>query len=179
MDTTNISSALNKNAQMYDAIAVTTAVPDRNQGNAPVQKDQLTLNAANPAHAQNLLNQQILASLNEALELDGQARIETLDANDFSPEKVAERILSFIRAGIGLLAGEAGTDERKNELLDKAIEGVERGFAEAKEILNGLGVLEGKIAEDIETTHELIFQGIDEFRAQFGQGNSDSQSLEV
>ncbi len=179
MDTTNISSALNKNAQMYDAIAVTTAVPDRNQGNAPVQEDQVTLSAANPAHAHKLLNQQILASLNEVLELDGQAKIETLEANDFSPEKVAGRILSFIQAGIGLLAGEAGTDERKNELLNKAIEGVERGFAEAKEILSGLGVLEGKVAEDIEATHELIFQGVDELRAQFGQGDSVSQSLEV
>ena len=45
--------------------------------------------------------------------------------------------------------------------------GIEQGFAEAREILDGLGVLQGDIANNIEQTYQRVQEGLQAFRAQF------------
>lgn len=108
---------------------------------------------------QQILNQKILASLNEEITAAGAAEIESLDRNDFTPGKVAERILSFIESALSRLGD--GNDQDRQGLLEQAREGVERGFREAREILSGLGVLQGNIETDINQTHDLIMEGLD------------------
>jgi hypothetical protein len=41
--------------------------------------------------------------------------------------------------------------------------GIEKGFSEAKEVLDGLKVLEGDISSNIETTFDLVQQGLQAF----------------
>lgn len=80
--------------------------------------------------------------------------------SDYTPEKVAGRILGFIEQR---LQGEAamGADPAKLQgLLSQAREGVEKGFAEARKILDGLGVLNGKVASDIDDTYQRIQDGL-------------------
>ena len=81
-------------------------------------------------------------------------------SSDYTPEKVAGRILGFIEQR---LQGEAalGADPAKLQgLLSQAREGVEKGFAEARKILDGLGVLNGKVATDIDDTYARIQDGL-------------------
>jgi hypothetical protein len=44
-------------------------------------------------------------------------------------------------------------------LLEQARSGVEKGFAEARKILDGMGVLQGKVASDIDDTYQKIQDG--------------------
>jgi hypothetical protein len=79
---------------------------------------------------------------------------------DFTPDKVADRVLGFIEQRLKSEAA-AGADTTKLEgLLAQAREGVEKGFAEARKILDGMGVLKGKVAEDIDATYDKIQNGL-------------------
>ncbi len=79
---------------------------------------------------------------------------------DFAPDKVADRVLGFIEQRLKSEAA-AGADTSKLEgLLAQAREGVEKGFAEARKILDGMGVLKGKVAEDIDATYDKIQSGL-------------------
>ncbi len=82
-----------------------------------------------------------------------------IKAEDYSPEKVAGRILGFIEQRLHSEQA-AGADTGKlQKLLEQARGGVEKGFAEARQILDGLGVLQGKVASDIDDTYQRIQDG--------------------
>ncbi|WP_160079304.1 DUF5610 domain-containing protein [Pseudomonas sp. 8AS] len=78
----------------------------------------------------------------------------------FSPDKVAERVLGFIEQRLQGEAAAGAAPEKLQGLLEQAREGVERGFAEARKILDGLGLLQGKVAEDIDSTYDKIQDGL-------------------
>lgn len=81
-------------------------------------------------------------------------------SEDFTPDKVAERILGFIEQRLQSEAA-AGADSAKlQSLLTQARQGVEKGFAEARKILDGMGVLKGKVADDIDATYDKIQSGL-------------------
>lgn len=80
-------------------------------------------------------------------------------ANDYTPEKVAGRILGFIEQRLQT-EQTAGADPAKlQSVLEQARSGVEKGFAEARQILDGMGVLQGKVASDIDDTYRKIQDG--------------------
>lgn len=88
-------------------------------------------------------------------------------ANDYSPEKVAGRILGFIEQRLQSEQA-AGADTGKlQKLLDQAREGVEKGFGEARKILDGMGVLQGKVASDIDDTYQKIQNGFSDLSRRF------------
>ena len=88
-------------------------------------------------------------------------------ANDYSPEKVAGRILGFIEQRLQSEQA-AGADTGKlQKLLDQAREGVEKGFGEARKILDGMGVLQGKVASDIDDTYQKIQDGFSDLSKRF------------
>ena len=80
---------------------------------------------------------------------------------DYTPEKVAERVLGFIEQRLQREAA-AGADEGKLQtLLSQARDGVEKGFTEARNILEGMGVLKGQVASDIDDTYQRLQDGLD------------------
>ncbi|WP_394558693.1 DUF5610 domain-containing protein [Aquipseudomonas alcaligenes] len=88
---------------------------------------------------------------------------------DFTPDKVADRIVGFIEQRLKSEAA-AGADPAKLEsLLTQAREGVEKGFAEARKILDGMGVLKGKVADDIDATYDKIQSGLDGLQSDYGK----------
>ncbi|SFH77183.1 hypothetical protein SAMN05216206_0206 [Pseudomonas guineae] len=96
-------------------------------------------------------------------------------ANDFSPEKVAGRILGFIEQRLQSEQA-AGADTAKlQKFLDQAREGVEKGFAEARKILDGMGGLQGKVASDIDDTYQKIQDGFSGLSQRF---NPDAALVE-
>lgn len=133
--------------------------PDISQLN--VGDDQAGLHKVEAYDAQALLNERILASLNKSLALDGETPVEKLIPEDYSPEKVADRILSFVRLSMTMFASKGDDDKALMHKFDQALEGIERGFSEAREILEGLGVLNGAIKEGVDNTYALITQGME------------------
>ncbi|HEY1028428.1 MAG TPA: DUF5610 domain-containing protein [Pseudomonas sp.] len=88
--------------------------------------------------------------------------------DDYTPEKVAGRVLGFIEQRLQSEAA-AGADPAKLEkLLSQAREGVEKGFAEARKILDGMGVLTGQVAGDIDDTYKRIQDGLGDLDKRFG-----------
>ncbi|TWC38940.1 hypothetical protein FBY03_10566 [Pseudomonas sp. SJZ079] len=88
--------------------------------------------------------------------------------DDFTPEKVAGRVLGFIEQRLHSEAA-AGADPAKLQgLLNQAREGVEKGFADARKVLDGMGVLQGKVATDIDDTYQRIQAGLGNLSERFG-----------
>lgn len=123
--------------------------------------DQADLARAAAAPNQ-VLNAEILRSLDAALARDGVGLDRNATPADFSPEKVAERVLGFIDSVVNQAAGD---DTRRSTLLRQARDGVEQGFQEARDILDGLGVLQGDIADNVDKTYALIQDGLDRLAA--------------
>ncbi|MCR4509821.1 DUF5610 domain-containing protein [Pseudomonas sp. 32.2.56] len=95
-------------------------------------------------------------------------------ANDYTPEKVAGRILGFIEQRLQSEQA-AGADPSKLQgLLDQARSGVEKGFAEARKILDGMGVLQGKVASDIDDTYQKIQDGFSALDKRFNPSSPAS-----
>lgn len=86
---------------------------------------------------------------------------------DFSPEKVAGRIIDFIQGRLELEAASGADTSKLQDLLAQARQGVEQGFAEAKKVLDGLGVLKGKVASDVDDTYQRIQDGLAGLDKQF------------
>jgi hypothetical protein len=80
-------------------------------------------------------------------------------ANDYSPEKIAGRIIGFIEQRLDSEQAAGADTSKLQKLLDQARSGVEKGFAEARQILDGMGVLQGKVASDIDDTYKRIQDG--------------------
>ena len=110
--------------------------------------------------------QQTLANrLAERLGLEPGALSGKRDA--FSPEKVASLVLGFIEQRLHSEAA-AGADPAKLQaLMTQARDGVEKGFAEARKILDGMGVLQGKVAADIDDTYQRIQEGLGDLGKRF------------
>lgn len=89
---------------------------------------------------------------------------------DTSPEATAERIVGMTMGTFGKFQEiHAGLPE--SEQVDRFLElissGIDQGFGAAKDILEGLSVLEGSIADDINKTYELVQQSLEQFREHF------------
>jgi len=89
---------------------------------------------------------------------------------DVSPEATAERILSF-STGLFSLYQQQHPKMSEQEQAEKFVAiiggGIETGFSEARDILGGLGVLEGDIAENIDKTFSLVQEGLLAFQEKF------------
>lgn len=161
MDVASLLSGLQANLSLKPNPAAERFLETGHPGRALGHASKPDFTPLNAPKAQGLLDRQVLNQLNETLSKQGAALPQTLDPNDFTPEAVSDRILGFIR---GALAG-AEDDGQRSELLEQARAGVEQGLAEARDILDGLGVLSGQIAADVDRTETLIFEGLDALAA--------------
>ena len=89
----------------------------------------------------------------------GVEAIDNAEPDDYTPEKVADRIVSFATAFFGSFRKQH-EDLSDKEALDAYMkiigDAVDQGFNEAKNILKGLKVLEGDVSNTIEETYKLV-----------------------
>ena len=146
-----------------------TAPVGRMKMNADIiaHTSDVTISAANKPLE--LLYKSAIDSLNETLEPEfGTNAIQEAASSgmDFSPEAVADRIVSFATSFFGAYTDRHG-DEPQNEQLDSFMDliggAIEKGFSEAREILEGLSVLQGDIATNVDKTYDLIQQKLSDF----------------
>ncbi|WNO60214.1 DUF5610 domain-containing protein [Rheinheimera sp. MMS21-TC3] len=86
---------------------------------------------------------------------------------DTSPEATAERIVGFATAFYGKYK-EQNPGKSEEENLDNFLKviggGIEKGFADAKDILKGLQVYEGEVESGVDKTYGLVMKGLSSFR---------------
>lgn len=145
------------------------AEPKDSPSASPETADSVGLGAAADSPAQ-VLNEEILRALDKVLSSNGSAGLDgTSGADAYTPEKVADRILGFI----GSVVGQEPDEGQRSELLEQARAGIEKGFAEARDILDGLGVLKGDIADNVNRTYDLIQNGLDRL------ASKDSDNIDI
>jgi len=87
---------------------------------------------------------------------------------DVSPEATAKRIVDISTGFFNSyqdIHKDQDLEEQVDGFLDLLRQGVETGFGEAREILDGLGVLEGDLEADINQTYNLVMEGYDDFKS--------------
>ncbi len=138
-------------------------------------EDKVSIGVLTPEKTQALLNREIADKLEKYFDDEG-IELKGLNGDDFTPEKVSERILGFVS---GRILSESDTDEQKN-LMAQARKGIEQGFAEAREILESLSVLNGTVKDDVDSTYDLIQKGLQRLENEVnGIPNSDVQDDEA
>ncbi|MES2129120.1 MAG: DUF5610 domain-containing protein [Pseudomonadota bacterium] len=116
-----------------------------------------------------LLYKSAITSINEALKGQyGEDAIENAVGQDNTPEGTAGRIVQLSTAFYDAYKeqhGGDGADEasQRQAFIDTIRGGVEKGFKEARDILDGLKVLNGDVAGNIDKTYELVQKGLDDF----------------
>jgi hypothetical protein len=123
----------------------------------PVSSDQAQLQQAAQSPGR-VLDTEILRALEQALARDGLELDRQAEVADYTPQQLANRIIGSVEAAAAQF--EAG-DPRRAALVEQAREGIERGFQEARDVLQGLGVLQGDIAANIDRTYELVQEGLE------------------
>jgi len=151
------------------------------QLNAVIIESSLQLTRTIGDQPQSLLLKTALQGINEALKAGGveSSAEETYESGiDFSPEATAERIVSLstqFLASYREQHPEMGEEESLTAFVDIIRGGIEQGFAEAKDILDNLNVLEGDIASNIDKTYELVQQGLQAFVDSFADSFSNTE----
>jgi hypothetical protein len=128
---------------------------------------EVSLNAG--SNSMSLLFKTAIENLNQVLapEFGENAIQAAADSGlDFGPQATADRIVSMSTAFFGKYAESHPEKDLETALKDFTTligGGIDKGFAEAREILSGLKVLEGDIASNIDKTYELVQSGLKAF----------------
>jgi len=114
------------------------------------------------SEANQLMERKLYEKLEAAILESGGVAIEKTTIADYTPQAVADRILSFVGGAVSLARQEHG-QEKADEVLSAARAGIEKGFQEAKSILEGLNLFSNDIEKNALTTYDLLLQGLDKF----------------
>lgn len=95
-------------------------------------------------------------------------------AQRLSADVVANNILGFIEQRLRKEKAEGASEEQLTERLNQGLEGFKKGFAEAKEKIEALGMLNPTVEENINETHDLVIAGIDDLNARLIDGEKAS-----
>lgn len=157
------------NASKTSEVKESAYTINKKQLNAAIIESSLKFNATASDQPQSLVLKTVLQGINEALQEIGMD-ISVEDAYesgiDVSPEATAERIVSFstqLFSSYREQHPEMAVTELIRTFADTIGAGIEQGFSEAKEILGGLNVLQGDIADNIDKTYELVQLGLKSF----------------
>ena len=148
---------------------------------AAIVSTNLSLKTGDGDQSLNLLLKTALEGINTALEPTlgpGAIQAAADSGLDVSPEATAERIVSLSTAFFPAYLDanpELDFDTALNQFVDVISGGIDQGFSEAREILDGLQVLEGDIASNIDTTYDLVQDKLAAFVENLSKGESPSE----
>ncbi|OMH39564.1 DUF5610 domain-containing protein [Motiliproteus sp. MSK22-1] len=151
---------------------------NQKQQNVAILEAHRTLSLSAKNQPLSLVYQAAIDAINETLAPElGEQAIERAheEGLDVSPQATADRILSLTTGMFSRFQQhrpELAEPEQVERFLQLISSGIDQGFAEAKDILDGLGVLEGDIASNIDKTYELVQQGLQEFRERFASSET-------
>ena len=153
----------------------TTVASVKQQFNSAILQANLNVNVSAGNEPLALLYKAAIEGINEALEpeLGANAIQNAYDSGlDVSPEATAERIVSLSTAFFSSYQEqhpELSDQEAATKFAEIIGGGIDQGFGEAREILQGLDVLEGDIASNIDSTYDLVQQGLQAFVERYAE----------
>ncbi len=110
--------------------------------------------------AEHAANDSLMQSLKENLGIDLKTE-QTVKPAMFDVDVVMDTVLKHVNQRIEHAAADGATDEELESMLAAAKSGVETGFAQAREQIEGMGKLNEDLAEKIDSAETGIYAGID------------------
>jgi len=92
-------------------------------------------------------------------EIAGYARVDKI-----SSQQAADTILSFISQRIKSDQGNGANSDELLQRLEQGLEGFVKGFNEAKDIIEDMGLLTPALSGEINTTYDLVTKGVEALR---------------
>lgn len=153
------------------SVSLSSSVQAKIERNATIIQFSLDVSISTRNQPLALLLKTAIAGINEQLKPEfGDNAIEAASASvqDNSAAGTAARIVS-LSTGFFEAYKAQHPDESPDEALTNFMatirKGFETGYGEAQKILQGLGVLQGDLASDIEKTYSLVTAGYADFEA--------------
>lgn len=173
------------NNQSTKPSASELSAENRRQLNQTILDNQLSLSLQSDNKAMNLLYRAISDAVekrmagqapqnaNDSTEAAAETGLnKTYSNEDTSPQATADRIVSFATNFYQAFREqnpELNDADGLEQFMQEIGKGIDQGFADARDILTGLKKLEGKVADDIDETYNLIQQGLQDFRERMQQ----------
>lgn len=165
----NEKTQLTEPSQSKKIDAVYDHTQTKQEQNTAIVRTQMEVSLKMGNEPMALLYKTALDAINEALDPTQETKpIQTAYDNqvDVSPEATASRIVN-LATGFFQAFQEQNPEIAPEESLDKFMSiisaGIETGFKDARDILESLSVLDGKIATDIDSTYDLVQEGLQSF----------------
>ncbi len=169
LDYTASGSSTRSNAVQSDGSTVATRAAPKTQHNAAILQASLDVSIQSKNQPLALLLKSAITAINDLLQPQfGDNAIAAAVSEDNTPAGTAGRIVS-LSTGFFAAFKQQHPGESAGDVLGKFMatirSGFERGAKEAQGILEGLGVLDGDIAGNIDKTLALVRQGYADFEA--------------
>ncbi|MDR0440014.1 MAG: DUF5610 domain-containing protein [Candidatus Accumulibacter sp.] len=144
------------------------AEQSRYQASSQILQASFSISISAGEQSQTLLFRSAIDRINERLETEVGANALQNPAvpQDYSPEATAGRILSFSTGFYDAYARQHPGEDPETlaqNFVDVIRSGFERGFDDAKNILQGLRAFSGNVEAGVMRTYELVSQGYDQF----------------
>lgn len=97
---------------------------------------------------------------NSAQQTDGAAPTGLVLGERQSAEDTAANILSHVQSGLDALKASGASQEQIDARLEAAKAGIATGYAEAREMLEGMGMMDEALAADIDRGEALVNEGV-------------------
>jgi len=135
----------------------------------------------------------LLASLNQQLTVDKSFSYESFSSTsvkikdgqaldkievkpfEFDFEEVAKNVMDFVSGVIAGAKKGGASDEKLNELLSQARSGIDQGFSQAREELEGFDIFTKDVEEGINKSYDAIQTGLTALEKQLFPQESDQQ----
>ncbi len=192
------SSSTTVNNQTTKPSASDLSAENRRQLNQTILDNQLSLSLQSDNKAMNLLYRAISDAVEKRLAAQAPQSEDTstdtstgataetglnktYNNEDTSPQATADRIVGFA-TNFYQAFREQNPDLNDEDGLEQFMQeigkGIDQGFADARDILTGLKKLEGKVADDIDETYNLIQKGLQDFRERMQQPKDQAAATE-
>lgn len=151
----------------------TTFQTSKNLMNQAILSAQADVSLSSGDDSMALLYRAAIEAINEELAPTmGENAVQAAYDNkvDTSPEATADRIVSFATQFFSMHQAQNSNmnfDEQLDSFMTIIGGAIDTGFKDAKDILSGLKVLQGDIADGVEKTYGLVQEGLQAFRDSF------------
>lgn len=141
--------------------------------NKSIMETSAAVSLSSGNHSLSLLFKSAIEHLNVALEPEFGANAiqNAYDSGvDVSPQATADRIVSMSTAFFGKymeMHPEKSQETALSDFIKIIGDGINQGFSDARKILDGLSVLNGDIAANVDKTYELVQSGLKAFADNF------------
>ena len=98
-------------------------------------------------------------SATSSAEIPGYAQVDKI-----SSQQASDTILGFISQKLQMDKANGASQEELLQRLDQGLEGFIKGFNEAKDIIEGMGLLTPSLAGEIGQTYDLVTEGVEALR---------------